>query len=185
MAPEDFLDLRREIPDAVFDIRYATAQNFSGRPIYPAPHAYLIRAAAKSLRLVADALRPDGYRLLIWDAYRPLSATKILWDHVRDERYAAPPWRGSRHNRGAAVDLSLSDLAGRPLDMGTDFDDFGPLAHRAAPGISPIARENRRILTDAMTKHGFHGLETEWWHFDLADFARYPIRDGWPKPVAR
>jgi D-alanyl-D-alanine dipeptidase len=160
-----------------FDIRYATADNFTGVAVYPAARALLRHEAAVALLAVQQELRAEGPGLLIWDAYRPLSVQRVFWSLVPDERYVADPAKGSRHNRGAAVDLTLCDLEGRPLPMPTAFDDFSERAHRAARGWTEEQQRNCEHLQSAMERHGFTGLPTEWWHYDLLDWQRYVVLD--------
>lgn len=160
-----------------FDLRYATADNFTGVAVYPEARALLRREAALALLAVQEELRAEGLGLLIWDAYRPLSVQRLFWSLVPDERYVADPAKGSRHNRGAAVDLTLCDRLGRPLPMPTAFDDFSGRAHRDARGWTPEQRRNSERLQAAMERHGFNGLPTEWWHYDLVDWRRYALLD--------
>ncbi len=160
-----------------FDIRYATADNFTGAAVYPAARALLRHEAAVALIAVQQELRAEGLGLLIWDAYRPLSVQGIFWSLVPDERYVADPAKGSRHNRGAAVDLTLCDLEGRPLPMPTAFDDFSERAHRDARDWTEEQRRNSERLQSAMERHGFTGLPTEWWHYDLSGWQRYGVLD--------
>ena len=123
------------------------------------------------------ALRAAGYGLQIFDCWRPLAVQRRFFALVPDERYVADPRKGSRHNRGAAVDLTLVDKDGHALDMGTDFDDFRERAHRGYRGIPEEAKKNRSVLDAAMAKEGFVGLPTEWWHFDAGDWKNYPISE--------
>jgi D-alanyl-D-alanine dipeptidase len=160
-----------------FDIRYATADNFTRAAVYPVARALLRYEAAQALLAVQQELRAEGLGLLIWDAYRPLSVQRVFWSLVPDERYVADPAKGSRHNRGAAVDLTLCDLEGRPLPMPTAFDDFSERAHRDARDWTEEQRGNSERLQAAMERHGFTGLPTEWWHYDLVGWQRYGVLD--------
>ncbi len=134
---------------------------------------------------MSDDLNKKGYRIKIWDGYRPLTVQKILWEKValqyptesEREHYVANPKKGSRHNRGCAVDLTLIDKEGKELDMGTGFDHFTTKAHRDYKWLSPRIIENRRILRDSMIKGGFKELPTEWWHFDYEGWQKYPLLD--------
>lgn len=179
MLPSDLqlVDVRPYAPRAVFEIRYATTNNFTGKRLYPVARCFLARAVAERLRLVHDDLLKKGYRLKIYDGYRPHSVTKRMWAIVGDERYVANPKKGSRHNRGAAVDVSLCDLKGRELPMPSAFDDFSERAHRDYRDLPMEAVQNRQILEDAMAARGFSGFATEWWHFDFRGWERYPLRD--------
>ncbi|HLS98219.1 MAG: M15 family metallopeptidase [Porticoccaceae bacterium] len=174
------------IPDLHFDVRYATANNFVGRPLYPGPRCWLQQAVAERLARVQAALKGEGLGLKVFDCYRPFSVQEQLWTLVPDERYVGKPSRGadgaplegSRHNRGAAVDLSLVDLAsGEELAMPTDYDDFSERAHRDYRQLDAAVLANRARLEAAMAAEGFSGLPTEWWHFDAPGWERYPLLD--------
>lgn len=155
---------------------YATTENFLNRRLYPSDRLYLVRETAEKLRRVQDQLAKRQLRLLIWDAYRPVSVQRQMWTLKPDPRYVADPTKGSVHNRGCAVDVSLADWNGKPLDMPTDFDHFGEEAHRdRIDAAQPPADENARLLQTEMTACGFVGFPTEWWHFDDANAARYPV----------
>ncbi|HKE01257.1 MAG TPA: M15 family metallopeptidase [Planctomycetota bacterium] len=161
----------------VIDLRYATPNNVFGRPLYPVAKCALRHDVAVRLSRVQKRLRADGLGLKIWDAYRPLSVQKEMWAMKPDARYVADPKRGSRHNRGAAVDVTLVDRKGYELVMPTAFDDFSEKASRTWMKASPDAISNRQILADAMVAEGFVGLPTEWWHFDSPDSLDYPVVD--------
>lgn len=170
-------DLQILIPDAVLDIRYATKDNLTGRPLYPFPAAFLRRAAADRLALAAAGLRAAKMRLVIYDAYRPLSVQKALWAAKPDPRYVADPAKGSSHNRAGAVDLALADEAGRPLEMPSAFDAFGPRASHGAKGVEAGPRRNAEILKAALEKAGFVSLREEWWHYRDPDARSWPVLD--------
>lgn len=160
------------------DIRYATTNNFTGQPVYPCAKAYLHRPAAEKLSKAQELLEAGGLGLKVYDAYRPLRVQKIFWSLVPDERYVADPKKGSRHNRGSAVDVTLVKLdSGRELAMPSGFDDFSPRASYAFTNLPPAAVSNRALLRAAMTACGFAPLETEWWHFDDVDWTNYPVLD--------
>lgn len=174
--PAELVDVSTVIPDAVIDMRYATDDNFTGKQLYPVARCKLRRAVAARLARAAKVLRGQGRRLLIWDCYRPVSIQKELWKRVPDERYVANPKQGSRHNRGAAVDLGLVDADGKPVPLPTKFDEFSAAAHRDRALEGTRGVEARR-LERAMKAAGFVGLPTEWWHFDAPDAAKYPLSD--------
>jgi D-alanyl-D-alanine dipeptidase len=159
------------------DLRYATPDNFAGVAVYPEARALLRPEAALALCAVQAELRKEGLGLLIWDAYRPLAVQRLFWELVPDERYVADPAKGSRHNRGAAVDLTLCDGQGRALPMPTAFDDFSQRAHRDAPEWTAEQRRNSEHLQAVMERHGFTGLPMEWWHYDLVGWQRYAVLD--------
>lgn len=170
-------DVAATVPGVRLDIRYATAENFTKAVVYPAARCLLRPEAAAALARVQADLARAGLGLKVWDCYRPLSVQKRFWELVPDPRYVADPKKGSRHNRGAAVDLTLTDAAGGELEMPTGYDDFSAAAHRASTAGSPAARANAKRLEEAMAKHGFKGLPTEWWHFDFSGWEAFPLLD--------
>lgn len=163
-------------PSIRLDIRYATSNNFVGRPVYPSARCYLRQDVAKGLLAVQAGLRASGLGLKLYDCYRPFSVQEAFWAIMPDERYVLEPKReggrmvkSSRHNRGAAVDLTLVDLkTGAELPMPTGYDDFSEKAHRDAACQRPEACRNSKTLERAMVAQGFVPLSTEWWHFDAS-----------------
>ena len=177
-AELSLVEVRTLAPQILVDLRYATAQNFTGKILYPKEAGcYLRMPVAQSLTKVAVALAADGLSLKVFDCYRPQRVQFLLWELVKDERYVANPNKGSRHNRGAAVDLTIVDQAGQELPMPTAFDDFTEKAHRSYSELPEPAKRNRARLEQAMARAGFVGLSTEWWHFDAGDWQRYPLSD--------
>jgi zinc D-Ala-D-Ala dipeptidase len=179
------VDIATVDPTIAIDMRYASANNFTKVVVYPVARCLLRRDAAERLARVQARLRAEDKGLKVWDCYRPFSVQKKFWKLVSDDRYVAEPvadrqgrpLRGSKHNRGAAVDLTLVDGAGRPLEVPTDHDDFSRRAHRGAAGASPAARANAQRLEDVMKAEGFEPLPTEWWHFDAPGWEKYPLSD--------
>ena len=167
-------------PHIRLDIRYATTNNFTHRQVYDRATCYLQAEAAQKLGEVQKDLESLGLGLKVYDCYRPLSVQKNFWALVPDERYVADPAKGSRHNRGAAVDLTLVDAGGRELPMPTPFDDFTEKAHRDYRNLPSGVLRNRDTLEKAMTRRGFIPLPTEWWHFDFAGWEKYPVMDIQP-----
>ena len=169
----------------VLDIRYATSNNFAGRQVYPSPRCYLREDIARRLLAVQKQLRAKGLGLKVYDCYRPFSVQEEFWRIMPDQRYVMQPTRdengrmvkSSRHNRGAAVDVTLVDKAGRELAMPTEYDDFTEKAHRGSPLASSQARKNSAQLEKAMVAQGFDPLPTEWWHFDGPGWEEYPPLD--------
>lgn len=150
----------------ITDFRYATLDNFTHEILYRNPLAFLRLNVAKALGNVQKELISSGLSLKIWDAYRPYSVTKKMWQIVPDERYAANPAKGSGHNRGAAIDLTIVDLkTGKELRMPTGYDDFRENAHHSFQNLDKEQIDNRNLLRAVMEKHGFTALETEWWHY--------------------
>jgi D-alanyl-D-alanine dipeptidase len=176
----DLVELITLDPTLKLDVRYATANNFLGRPVYTEARVFLQRPAAEALVRVNRALRKKGYGLLIFDGYRPWSVTKIFWDATPADKkqFVADPRRGSRHNRGCAVDLSLYDLStGREVEMPSGYDEFSERAHPGYQGGTAEQRRLRDLLRAAMEAEGFTVYENEWWHFDYKDWREYPILD--------
>lgn len=171
------VDIRSVNRNIRLDIRYATTNNFLKRKLYPVARCVLRGAAARRLGKVQEDLQKKGLGLKVYDCYRPLSVQRLMWQVRPDSRYVANPARGSRHNRGAAVDITLVDRNGRELEMPTGFDDFSQRAHRNYTGGSAQSRRNSKILEDAMKKQGFIPLATEWWHFDAPGWDNYAILD--------
>lgn len=145
---------------------YADTANFMHQKIYPCARCFLRPEVAEALEEANERAKEKGYTLVIYDCYRPYGYQKVMYDIVNDPRYVAPPGKGSNHNRGRAIDLSLADENGNLLDMGTPFDDFTELSHYDADGLSKQARHNRKLLRTIMKKAGFTPYNNEWWHFD-------------------
>ncbi|MDD2242963.1 MAG: M15 family metallopeptidase [Bacteroidales bacterium] len=174
----ELIDLQKFIPNIKLDVRYATSHNFTGKPIYTHPRAFLRKPAAEKLLAVQKELNARGLGLVIWDAYRPYAGTLRFFEVCPDSTFCASPTTGSIHNRGCAVDLTVCDLnTGKYLDMGTDFDSFSDSAFRAFKGLTPTQLANRKMFEDVMVKHGFKPLSSEWWHYDLLENKKYPITD--------
>jgi len=174
----DLVPLETVQPPCLPEVRYATRHNFTGSVLYPVPRVFLHRDTARALTRVQRDLQKHGLGLKVWDAYRPLSVQWKMWKLIRDERYVSNPAKNQgRHTRGTAVDVTLIDKLGRELPMPSDFDDFSERAHRDYRGGTAEQRRNRKILEDIMTKHGFIGYPTEWWHFDLKGWEKYPVLD--------
>lgn len=164
-------------PSILLDIRYATTNNFLGKSLYSAPLCFLQEAVAKRLHQVQIGLQKRGFGLKVFDGYRPLSVTKIFWEFLPDPRYCADPAKGSRHNRGASIDLTLVDVFGFELLMPSGFDEMGERAHVSFMDAPEAALLNRQTLQDAMGQAGFINWEEEWWHFDDPDWETYPVLD--------
>jgi len=176
----DLVELASLDPTVKLDIRYATSNNFVGRPVYDQARAFLQRPAAEALLRAHRALEEKGYGLLIFDAYRPWRVTKLFWDVTPPAQrdFVANPRKGSKHNRGCAVDLSLYDLAtGKEVPMPSPYDDFTPKAYPRYPGGTPEERAARDLLRVTMESQGFKVEPNEWWHFNYKDWKLYPILD--------
>jgi D-alanyl-D-alanine dipeptidase len=160
------------------DIRYATENNFMRQRLYPVAKAFLRRPAVLALRSVQQELAREGIGLKIFDAYRPYSVTERMWEPIQNPDYVADPKKGSRHNRGAAVDLTLIDLrTGAELPMPTPYDDFTPRAAHSFMDLPAEAIANRTRLREIMTRHGFEPLPSEWWHYDFGGWQRFELMD--------
>lgn len=160
----------------VIDIKYATEDNFTKAVIYPCARFFLRPAVAHALDQVQHELIAQGYRLKLFDGYRPRPAQQKLWDKVPDSNYVAPPAKGSMHNRGVAVDLTITDLSGKEINMGTPYDFFGPEAHHDYTKLPSNTLQLRQKLKKVMEKHGFQSIKTEWWHYSYSR-ATYPLSD--------
>ena len=174
----DLVELVKLDPTIKLDVRYATANNFLGTPVYTQARAFLELPAAQALVLASHELRDRGYGLIIHDGYRPWYVTKIFWDATPDDKknFVANPAEGSKHNRGCAVDLSLYDLkTGEEVQMPSGYDEMTDRAHADYPGGTADERARRTLLRDAMEKQGFKVIPDEWWHFDYRDWKLYPI----------
>lgn len=171
------VDIAAIEPGIRVDIRYATADNFLKTAVYPVNCCLLRPETAQRLARAHRALQRQGLGIKVWDCYRPLSVQKKLWALKPDPAFVAPPERGSRHNRGAAVDVTLVDAAGRELEMPTGYDEFTERAHREYKLSTPAARAHLEALDAAMTGAGFIGLKEEWWHYDDPDWERHPLLD--------
>ncbi|HXJ35685.1 MAG TPA: cyclase family protein [Candidatus Eisenbacteria bacterium] len=178
-APE-LVDVVALDPTIRLDVRYATDDNVAHRRLYPAARALLQRPVAEALVRVHRALGADGFGIVVFDAYRPWSVTQALWDATpADKReFVADPARGSRHNRGAAVDVALFDRAsGAMVAMPSGYDEMTERAYPTFKGGDADARAHRETLRAAMEREGFFVHPSEWWHFDYKDWRDYPILD--------
>lgn len=162
--------LKQCVNTLITDFKYATYNNFTRHILYTEPEAYLRLPTALALKKVQEDLATKGLGLKVFDAYRPYSVTKEMWKVVPDERYAANPAKGSGHNRGAAVDVTLVKIStGEELPMPTGFDDFTEKAHHTYTNLPKNVVQNRALLKTTMEKHGFVALSTEWWHYSLSN----------------
>ena len=167
------------IPNIVLNIRYATRNNFMHKKLYPSiTTTYLRLPAVKALEYIQSELNKMDLGLKIFDAYRPYSVTEKMWEPIKDDRYVANPKKGSGHNRGIAVDLTVINLKTKEeLPMGTGFDNFSDTAHQTFKALPEQILQNRNLLKDAMEKYGFKSFETEWWHYSLPNAKDFEILD--------
>jgi D-alanyl-D-alanine dipeptidase len=148
-------------------MRYATENNFVQTVLYDCPRCYLNKTVAEKLVLVHQSLQLQGYGIKLYDCYRPLPVQEKLWEIMPNASYVTPPSKGSMHNRGLAVDLTVVDRNGNELDMGTDFDFFGKRAHQDHVDLPAHIFDNRKRLRSTMEAHGFKAIRTEWWHYSF------------------
>jgi len=174
----NLVELIKLDPTIKLDIRYATKNNFLGRAVYKQARAFLERPAAEAVVRINQRLRKQGYGLIIHDGYRPWYVTKIFWDGTPEDKkiFVADPAKGSRHNRGCAVDLSLFDLkTGLEVKMPSEYDEMTERSHINYACATPEAKTLRELLRGAMEAEGFAVYEPEWWHYDYKDWKEYPI----------
>jgi D-alanyl-D-alanine dipeptidase len=176
--PSDLVEIVRLDSSIRLDIRYATTNNFTNRIIYPKAEAYLQRPAAEALAHAHQALKQKGYGLLVFDGYRPWQVTKLFWKITpkKDRDFVADPRKGSRHNRGCAVDLSLYDLrTGMEVSMPGAYDEASERSYADYSGGTAEQRKARDLLRTTMEANGFTVLQNEWWHFDYRDWRGYRL----------
>ena len=176
----DLVELSRMDASIHLDIRYATSNNFTGRKQYAEARAFLQRPAAEALVRAHPALKARGYGLLIFDGYRPWSVTKAFWDMTPPDKhkFVANPEKGSRHNRGCAVDVGLYDLrTGQEVAMPSAFDEMSERAAADYQGGTPEHRRPRTLLRLALEQEGFKVNPDEWGHFDYQDWRLYRVLD--------
>lgn len=174
----ELINLEKFVPGLELEIRYATTNNFTGNKIYNLARAYARKPVAESLKKIQADLKKQGLALKIFDGYRPYSATVMFYETYHDTTYVASPYKGSRHNRGCAMDLTIIDLkTGKELPMPTEYDSFKKEAWPTTPVADPVIRQNRKTLIDAMEKYGFKVNASEWWHFDFVGWQKFAVMD--------
>src|SRR5438270_4702877 len=174
----DLVELVKLDQTIKLDIRYATPNNFTGRPVYTEARAFLQRPAAEALLRAVGHLRKQGYGVAVFDGYRPWFVTKLFWDLTPADKkqFVADPSKGSRHNRGCAVDLTLYDLkTGREVSMPGEYDEMTERSHISYAGGTSEQRRLRDLLRASMEAEGFAVYEPEWWHYDYKHCRQYPI----------
>jgi D-alanyl-D-alanine dipeptidase len=174
---KELVDLEKFIPGIVLEIRYATTNNFTKEKVYNLAKAYARRPVAEALKKAQADFKKLGYGIKIYDAYRPYSATVKFYELMKgDTTNVANPYKGSRHNRGCALDMTLVDLkTGKDLRMPTDHDAMQKESWPTAPMSDPEIRRNRETLISVMEKNGFKVYVTEWWHFDFVGWERFEV----------
>jgi D-alanyl-D-alanine dipeptidase len=176
---QQMTEIKTLIPDIIYDLRYATENNFTHAKLYESGKQTFLRLpVAETLLKVQEDLNKRSFGLKIFDAYRPYAVTKKMWDLIHDERYVADPSKGSGHNRGLSIDLTLINLKdGSELDMGTGFDNFTDTAHHNFKDLATDILANRKLLRETMERNGFKALETEWWHYSWPNDRNYEVLD--------
>jgi zinc D-Ala-D-Ala dipeptidase len=175
---KELIDLEKSIPNIVLDIRYATQNNFTKEKIYTIAKAYARKPVAEGLRQAQEEFSKHGVGIKVYDAYRPYSATVKFYEVYRDTTYVASPYKGSRHNRGCAIDMTLIDLkTGKELKMPTEYDSFRKEAWPSAQVSDPQVKKNRELLISVMSKYGFKVNSSEWWHFDFKGWEKFEVMD--------
>lgn len=175
---KELVDLEKLIPGIVLDIRYATTNNFTGEQIYTLAKAYARKPVAEAVKKAQAELAKQGLGIKIFDAYRPYSATVKFYEVYKDTTYVASPYKGSRHNRGCAIDMTIINLkTGDELQMPTGYDSFKKEAWPSTPVKDPVIRKNRQLIIDVMQKYGFKVNGSEWWHFDFIGWSKFEVMD--------
>ena len=178
MLKGKFVNIKSLSNDFILDIKYATADNFLKQAVYDCGECYLREATAKALLAAQKEFVKRGYSLKLFDCYRPLSVQKKMWKILPGTHYVANPAKGSKHNRGAAVDLTLVDIAtGKELDMGTPFDTFSPRAHHTYTQLPKEVLDNRKLLKEVLNKYNFKSIYSEWWHYEYRPEMAFPVED--------
>ena len=170
-----FVNLKDYSSNFIYDLKYATEDNFLNKVVYDCAECYLRLKTVKALIVAAELFEKDGYKIKLFDCYRSLDVQKKMWQIVDNPSYVANPKIGSVHNRGKAVDLTLVDAHGNELDMGTAFDSFSPTAGHNYKRLSKKILKNRFYLKSIMIQSGFAPLSSEWWHYNLNDGKQEPV----------
>ncbi len=175
---KELVNLAKVAPDIILEIGYATTKNFTGKKIYTLARAYTRKPVAEALWKAQAEFNKLGYGIKVFDAYRPYKATVKFYEEYHDTTYVASPYRGSRHNRGCALDMTIIDLkTGKDVPMPTPWDSFDTTAWATANVSDPVIRKNRDLLISVMERNGFTVYEHEWWHFDFNGWRAYEVMD--------
>lgn len=168
LADTTFVRLADFSDDFAYDMRYATENNFLKAKVYDCAECYTRVKTAKALIKANKSFMEERVKIKFFDCYRPNSVQYKMWEIVPNPQYVANPVKGSIHNKGGAVDITLVDLDGKELDMGTDFDFFGKRAYHDNLDLPEIILTNRKLLKETMEAYGFWSIRTEWWHYNLS-----------------
>jgi len=178
LPQNELINLEQSIPGIVLDIRYATSNNFMKEKIYNLSRAYARKPVAEALKKAQAEFNKLGYTIKVFDGYRPYAATVKFYEVYRDTTYVASPYKGSRHNRGCAIDMTIVDLkTGKDASMPTEYDSFKKEAWPSTPVKDPVIKKNRDILISVMQKYGFKVNSSEWWHFDFIGWQKFEVMD--------
>ena len=175
IADTTFVKLKDYSTDFVYDMKYATEDNFLKAKVYDCAECFLRLKTVKALVKANTKFMRKGYRIQLFDCYRPLDIQKRMWKIVSNPEYVADPAKGSIHNRGGAVDITIVDADGKELDMGTSFDFFGPEAGHYFDNLPDEVKENRLLLKRIMQKSGFVSFDSEWWHYNLKNASKEKV----------
>lgn len=162
-----FVNLETFSKEFVLDMKYATNDNFLKATVYDCSECYLRLKTVNALIKANEKAIRKGYRIKLFDCYRPADIQKKMWKIFPNPKYVANPAKGSIHNRGGALDLTLVDKNGKELDMGTPFDFFGKEAAHAYNNLTDIQLSNRKLLKRIMQSSNFTAIKSEWWHYNL------------------
>lgn len=174
----ELVELKKGIPNIRLDIRYASRNNFMKQVMYSQARAFVRKPVLEQLKKIQKELNKQGYGLKIYDAYRPYAVTLSFYRKASDKNFVADPRKGSKHNRGCAVDLTLISLKTmQELPMPTPYDSFSAAAAASYSNLSPQILKNRTLLISVMHRHGFRVIPNEWWHFDFIGWESYPLMD--------
>ncbi|WP_218022484.1 M15 family metallopeptidase [Chryseotalea sanaruensis] len=177
-SANELIDLASFVPGIMLDIRYATANNFTKEIIYKQTKAYARKPVAEALKKAQESFAAYGVGIKVFDAYRPYSATVKFYEVYKDTTYVASPYKGSRHNRGCAIDMTLVDLkTGKNLKMPTEYDSFKKEAWPSTIVKDAEVKKNRDLIISVMAKHGFKVNSSEWWHFDFIGWQKFDVLD--------
>lgn len=181
MADTTFVRLADYSHDFEYDLRYATENNFLKEKVYDCAECYVRAKTARALLAVNKVFMEGGHKIKFFDCYRPNSVQHKMWKILPNPQYVANPFKGSIHNKGAAVDVTLVDMEGNELDMGTEFDYFGKRAYHDYTDLPQAILNNRKLLKETLEANGFWGIRTEWWHYNLSAGSNDKVADfKWP-----
>lgn len=174
----ELIEIKKAIPNIKLDIRYATKNNFMNQVMYKEARAFARKPVVAQLKRIQSALNKKGYGLKIFDAYRPYTITLAFYQKAKDKNFVANPKKGSKHNRGCAIDLTLINLkTGKELQMPTPYDSFAPQASPSYSALPALVIKNRTLLISTMQAYGFRVIKNEWWHFDFIGWKKYALMD--------